>query len=150
MGRLVSVVPVGLNEDLALNGDVFSSVVHIGELFRRAHEFDLIHNNFDWKPLTYALGSEQPPMHTTIHGFSSPQILAAYYAAAARSFYCSISDADRDPGLDYLADGPTTASIRRSLRSSIGRASISVFSAGSIRRRERISRSRLRGARACA
>ncbi|HYL26941.1 MAG TPA: glycosyltransferase, partial [Candidatus Nitrosotalea sp.] len=25
------------------------------------------------------------------------------YAAAERSFYCSISDADRDPGLDYLA-----------------------------------------------
>jgi glycosyltransferase involved in cell wall biosynthesis len=42
-------------------------------------------------------------MLTTIHGFSSPQILAAYYAAASRSFYCSISDADRDPGLDYLA-----------------------------------------------
>jgi glycosyltransferase involved in cell wall biosynthesis len=29
--------------------------------------------------------------------------LAAYYAAAERSFYCSISNADRDPGLDYLA-----------------------------------------------
>jgi glycosyltransferase involved in cell wall biosynthesis len=42
-------------------------------------------------------------MITTIHGFSSPPILAAYYAAAARSFYCSISNADRDPGLPYLA-----------------------------------------------
>ncbi|MGB8908298.1 MAG: glycosyltransferase family 4 protein [Candidatus Cybelea sp.] len=101
-GKLVSVIPVGLNEDPALNGDVFSAL-HIAELFRRADEFDLIHNNFDWKPLTYALGSEQPPMHTTIHGFSSPQILAAYYAGARRSFYSSISNADRDPGLDYLA-----------------------------------------------
>jgi glycosyltransferase involved in cell wall biosynthesis len=42
-------------------------------------------------------------MLTTIHGFSSPQILAAYYAGARRSFYCSISNSDRDPGLDYLA-----------------------------------------------
>ena len=42
-------------------------------------------------------------MLTTIHGFSSPQILAAYYARAWRSFFCSISDSDRDPGLDYLA-----------------------------------------------
>ncbi len=42
-------------------------------------------------------------MLTTVHGFSSPQILAAYYAGAERSFYCSISNADRDPGLDYLA-----------------------------------------------
>jgi glycosyltransferase involved in cell wall biosynthesis len=42
-------------------------------------------------------------MITTIHGFSSPQLLAAYYASAWRSFFCSISNADRDPGLDYLA-----------------------------------------------
>jgi glycosyltransferase involved in cell wall biosynthesis len=101
-GTLVSVVPVGLNEDPALNDEVFTAL-HIGELFRRAGEFDLIHNNFDWKPLTYALGSQTPPLITTIHGFSSPQILAAYYAGASRSFYCSISDADRDPGLEYLA-----------------------------------------------
>ena len=101
-GKLVSVAPVGLNEDPALNGEVFTAL-HVGELFRRAHEFDLIHNHFDWKPLTYALASNAPPLITTIHGFSSPQILAAYYAGAERSFYCSISNADRDPGLDYLA-----------------------------------------------
>ena len=101
-GRVISVVPVGLNEDPALNGEVFSAL-HIAELFRRAPEFDLIHSNFDWKPLTYALASSAPPLLTTIHGFSSPQILAAYYAGAARSFYCSISNADRDPGLEYLA-----------------------------------------------
>ena len=77
--------------------------MHVARLFERAGEFDLIHNNFDWKPLTYALATAAPPLVTTIHGFSSPPILAAYYAAAGRSFYCSISDADRDPGLDYLA-----------------------------------------------
>ena len=101
-GQARLVVPVGLNEDPALNGDVFTAL-HIANLFARAGEFDLIHNNLDWKPLTYALASEAPPMLTTIHGFSSPQILAAYYAGAPRSFYCSISDSDRDPGLDYLA-----------------------------------------------
>jgi glycosyltransferase involved in cell wall biosynthesis len=101
-GKLVSVVPVGLNEDRALDEEVFTAL-HIGELFRRASEFDLINNHFDWKPLTYALASDAPPMITTVHGFSSPQILAAFYAGAVRSFYCSISNADRDPGLDYLA-----------------------------------------------
>ncbi len=101
-GALSSVLPIGVNEDPALNGDVFSAL-HIGELFARAHEFDLIHNNFDWKPMTYALATTAPPLVTTIHGFSNPQILAAYYACARRSFYCSISDADRDPGLAYLA-----------------------------------------------
>jgi glycosyltransferase involved in cell wall biosynthesis len=101
-GRLASVVPVGTSEDPTLNGDVYAAL-HTGRLFERARDFDLIHNNFDWKPLTYALATPAPPMITTIHGFSSPPILAAYYAGATRSFYCSISDADRDPGLDYLA-----------------------------------------------
>jgi len=100
-GHLASVLPIGVNEDPALNGDVYGAI-HIGELFRRADDFDLIHNNFDWKPMTYALARPTPPVVTTIHGFSSPQILAAYYACASRSFFCSISDADRDPGLDYL------------------------------------------------
>lgn len=101
-GKLASVVPAGLNEDPALNGEVWTEL-HIASCFARAHEFDLIHNNLDWKPLLYALATPTPPMVTTVHGFSSPQILGAYYAGAARSFYCSISDADRDPGLAYLA-----------------------------------------------
>lgn len=101
-GKLSAVIPVGLEEDRGFNADVYSAL-HIGKLFERAAEFDLIHNNFDWKPLTYALATTAPPLITTIHGFSSPPILAAYYAGAARSFYCSISNADRDPGLAYLA-----------------------------------------------
>jgi len=101
-GSLASVVPVGLNEDRALDGGIYEAL-HTGELFARAGEFDLIHNNLDWKPLTYALATKGPPLLTTIHGFSTPQILAAYYAGARRSFYRPISDADRDPGLEYLA-----------------------------------------------
>ena len=100
--RIASVVPVGINEDPALSGDVYGAL-HTAHCFARASEFDLIHNNFDWKPLTYALATTAPPLVTTIHGFSAPPILAAYYAAAHRSFYCSISESDRDPGLDYLA-----------------------------------------------
>ncbi len=100
--RIASVVPVGINEDPALSGDVYGAL-HTAHCFARASEFDLIHNNFDWKPLTYALATTAPPLVTTIHGFSAPPILAAYYAAAHRSFFCSISESDRDPGLDYLA-----------------------------------------------
>jgi len=100
-GRVESIVPTGVNEDPGLNGDVYGAL-HTANLFRQASRFDLIHNNFDWKPLTYAMARDAPPLVTTIHGFSSPPILAAYYACAGRSFYCSISDADRDPGLDYL------------------------------------------------
>ncbi|MDQ6941151.1 MAG: glycosyltransferase family 4 protein [Candidatus Eremiobacteraeota bacterium] len=101
-GKLAAVVPVGLKEDPALNGEVCGEL-HVASCFARAAEFDLIHNNFDWKPLLYALATSHPPVVTTVHGFSSPPILGAYYAGASRSFYCSISDADRDPGLSYLA-----------------------------------------------
>lgn len=100
-GRVESVVPVGCAEDPSLNADVFASL-HIARLMECAGEFDLIHNNFDWKPMTYALSTKAPPMLTTVHGFSTPQILGAYYACAWRSFYCSISNSDRDPGLSYL------------------------------------------------
>ena len=101
-GKLAAVVPVGLNEDRALNGEI-ATELHIASCFARAGEFDLIHNSLDWKPLLYALSSHAPPLLTTVHGFSSPQILGAYYAGASRSFFCSISDSDRDPGLQYLA-----------------------------------------------
>jgi len=101
-GKLESVIPCGTGEDSNLNGEV-SSALHVARLFERAGDFDLIHNNLDWKPMTYALGTKAPPLLTTIHGFSSPHILAAYDACAWRSFFCSISDADRDPGLHYLA-----------------------------------------------
>ncbi len=101
-GKLASLVPVGVNEDPALDGGVLEQI-HIASCFARASEFDLIHNNLDWKPLLHALGTSAPPLVTTVHGFSSPPILGAYYAGASRSFYCSISNADRDPGLDYLA-----------------------------------------------
>jgi glycosyltransferase involved in cell wall biosynthesis len=100
--QLRSVIPVGLGEDRDLHDELYTSL-HIAKCFEAAGDFDLIHNNFDWKPLTYALATKTPPLVTTIHGFSSPSILAAYYACANRSFYCSISDADRDPGLSYLA-----------------------------------------------
>jgi glycosyltransferase involved in cell wall biosynthesis len=101
-GRLIGVVPEGLNEDPALNDEVWTAL-HVAQPFARAREFDLIHNHLDWKPLTYALATTSPPLITTVHGFSSPQILAAYYAGARRSFFTSISDSDRDPGLAYLS-----------------------------------------------
>ena len=102
-GERRSVLQASLSEDLAIDAGVFSEL-HIANCFAHAGEFDLIHSHLDWRPLCFALaGPDAPPMLTTIHGFSTPQILAAYYAASGRSFYVSISDADRDPGLAYLA-----------------------------------------------
>src|ERR1700730_3882163 len=101
-GKRASVVPMALSEDPALDAGVFTEL-HIANFFAHAAQFDVLHSHLDWRPLCFALAQSGPPMVTTIHGFSSPQILAAYYAAAERSFYCSISNADRDPGLPYVS-----------------------------------------------
>ena len=78
------------------------SALHVGYAFERAAEFDLVHNHFDFRPLTYA-GLVDAPVLTTIHGFSSDRILPAYRAYADRTHYVSISDADRHPALPYAA-----------------------------------------------
>lgn len=76
--------------------------LHISHLMENAGQFDLIHNHFDFLPLTYSrlIGT---PMLTTIHGFSSPKILDVYQKYNASSSYTSISDADRSDKLDYMA-----------------------------------------------
>ncbi|NQT01521.1 MAG: glycosyltransferase family 4 protein, partial [Planctomycetes bacterium] len=78
-----------------------STCLHISKVMERAGEFDLIHNNFDYLPLTY-LPLIKTPMLTTIHGFSDQDILRIYHEHKD-SYYASISDSDRDAGLPYLA-----------------------------------------------
>ncbi|MCP4261946.1 MAG: glycosyltransferase family 4 protein [Planctomycetes bacterium] len=78
-----------------------STCLHISKVMERADEFDLIHNNFDYLPLTY-LPFIKTPMLTTIHGFSDQDILRVYHDHKD-SYYASISDSDRDAGLPYLA-----------------------------------------------
>ncbi len=78
-----------------------STCLHISKALERAAEFDLIHSNFDYLPLTY-IPFINTPMLTTIHGFSDPDILRVYYDHKD-SYFVSISDSDRDPGLPYLA-----------------------------------------------
>ena len=99
--RLVSVVPQGYSEDPEAEPKV-SECLHIAQVFERAHEFDVIHNGFDFLPLTYS-GLVDTPVLTTIHGFSSPRILPVYQRYNASCAYVAISDADRHPSLDYLA-----------------------------------------------
>ena len=76
--------------------------MHISNLMEKAGEFDLIHNNFDFLPLTYS-GLIRTPVITTIHGFSSPRIIPVYKKYNDRGYYVSISNADRSPELTYTA-----------------------------------------------
>ncbi|KAF0123217.1 MAG: glycosyltransferase [bacterium] len=99
-GKLHAVCGRGYEEDRSIMPKVWECL-HISELFEHAEDFDIIHNNFDFLPLTYT-GLITTPLVTTIHGFSSPGILPVYKKYNGKVFYVSISDADRSPDLDYI------------------------------------------------
>ena len=99
-GKLHAVCPRGYEEDSSIMPKVWECL-HLSELFEDAEDFDIIHNNFDFLPLTYT-GLISTPVVTTIHGFSSPGILPVYKKYNSKVFYVSISDADRSPELDYI------------------------------------------------
>lgn len=99
-GTLHAVCPKGYEEDRAIVPKVWECL-HISELFDQAENFDLIHNHFDFLPLSYT-GRTNTPVVTTIHGFSSPAILPVYQKYNGKTYYVAISDADRSPGLDYI------------------------------------------------
>ena len=99
-GTLHAVCPRGYEEDRSLDPKVWECL-HISELFENADAYDIIHNHFDFLPLTYT-GMTTTPVVTTIHGFSSPKILPVFKKYNDKVFYVSISDADRAPVLDYI------------------------------------------------
>ena len=99
--KLHAICPKGYEEDSDILPKVWECL-HISEVFEHAHEFDLIHNHFDFLPLSYSK-LVKTPLLTTIHGFSSPKILPVFKKYNQSVYYVSISNADRDPELDYIA-----------------------------------------------
>ncbi len=100
-GKLASVIerPYAVDHD---TDPKVAECLHISNLMERADEFDLIHNNFDFLPLTFSR-LIKTPMITTIHGFSSPKILPVYKKYNSDGVYVSISNSDRNGELDYIA-----------------------------------------------
>ena len=99
--RLVATAPTGYSEDPGLSAKVWEAL-HISALFERAGEFDVIHNSFDFLPLTYS-NLVDTPVVTTIHGFSSEQIVPVFEKYNAGGYYVAISESDRHERLDYVA-----------------------------------------------
>src|ERR1700761_6709669 len=100
-GTLDYACKVGLEEDRSQDYKVMECL-HISNLMEKADEFDIIHNNFDFLPLTYS-GLIRTAVITTIHGFSSERIIPVYKKYNSRGHYVSISNSDRSPELNYLA-----------------------------------------------
>ncbi len=98
--ELRSVCQSGYEEDKSINPKVWECL-HIAEVFEHAQDFDLIHNHFDFLPLSYS-SLVKTPVLTTIHGFSSPEILPVYEKYNNKTSYVSISDADRSERLSYV------------------------------------------------
>ena len=99
--RLVGTAPIGYAEDTTVDAKVWEAL-HIAAVFERAQEFDVIHNGFDFLPLSFSR-LVNTPVVTTIHGFSSEQILPVYERYNDIGHYVAISDADRHDRLDYAA-----------------------------------------------
>ena len=97
--KLQSVLPKPLGEYPA-DAKVWECL-HIANLMEQASDFDIIHNHFDFLPLSYSK-LIRCPLITTIHGFSSEQIIPVYKKYNDHSFYVSISHSDRHPSLQYL------------------------------------------------
>ena len=98
--HLHAVVDKGYEEDTAVDPKV-AEYLHISEVFECAAEFDVIHSHCDFMALTYSR-LVRTPVLTTIHGFSSPQIMPVYQKYRD-GYFVSISDSDRLAGLNYLA-----------------------------------------------
>lgn len=100
-GKLEYVCEHPYAEDKNLDPKV-SECLHISHLMEQADKFDIIHNNYDFLPLTYSR-LIKTPMVTTIHGFSSPKIIPVFKRYNDINFYVSISNSDRSPELTYIA-----------------------------------------------
>jgi len=100
-GRLDGVISMGYEEDKDIDPKV-AECMHISNLMEKANRFDLIHNHFDFLPLTYSR-LIKTPMVTTIHGFSSPKIIPVYKKYNDGNYYVSISNSDRSPELTYVS-----------------------------------------------
>jgi glycosyltransferase involved in cell wall biosynthesis len=78
--------------------------LHIAAAFEQAAAgaFDILHNQFDFLPLTYSR-LVSTPVVTTVHGFSSERIVPVYRAYNSTTHLVAISAADRRADLDYAA-----------------------------------------------
>jgi glycosyltransferase involved in cell wall biosynthesis len=100
-GRLEACCPRPYEEDKSIDPKVWECL-HISHLMEQADKFDIIHNHFDFLPLSYSRLIPTPVV-TTIHGFSSEKILPVYEKYNNSSVYISISNSDRHPSLQYHA-----------------------------------------------
>lgn len=101
--KLVAVCPRPYEEDKTINSRLYE-IWHDSTCMEMSDQFDIIHNNFDFPPLTFSK-FVKTPIVTTVHGFALPEFIKIYQKYKD-NFYISISLADRRqaPDLNWIGN----------------------------------------------
>jgi glycosyltransferase involved in cell wall biosynthesis len=99
--QLYAAAPSGYEETPGLDAKVWEAM-HNANAFEHAAGLDIIANHFDFMPLSYSRLVDTP-MVTTIHGFSSEDIVPVYRRYDDIAHYVAISEANRHADLHYDA-----------------------------------------------
>jgi glycosyltransferase involved in cell wall biosynthesis len=94
--ELVACCPEGLRLRPGIRDHVAYTMIELGKVSARAHEFDIIHNHLDYLALPTARQTETP-MLTTLHGRLDLPELPDVYAEFSEQHLVSISNAQRRP-----------------------------------------------------
>ena len=97
--KLEFVSKTSYEEDRSLDPRGLGGNAH-RSFFEQAENYDLLHNHFDFLPLTYSR-LVNTPLLTTIHGFSSEKILPVFGSTVSR-LLCLYHNADRPDCLTWL------------------------------------------------
>jgi glycosyltransferase involved in cell wall biosynthesis len=98
-GHLEAVCPVPLGEHPGMSSAPWMAL-HFAHFFEQADTFDIIHNNYDFWPLTYTPYTKTP-MITTDHGFAHTDNVAVFQKYNDTNHYVAISQAAKHPLIHY-------------------------------------------------
>ncbi|MBD1855078.1 MULTISPECIES: glycosyltransferase family 4 protein [Leptolyngbya] len=98
LAQLESVHPRAIRNDPTVKEYQIYETMQLGNVYQRAHEFDVIHSHMGCPALPYAQLVKTPTVHT-LHGTFTSDTSKAYAYARSQP-YVSISDAQREPSLN--------------------------------------------------
>jgi glycosyltransferase involved in cell wall biosynthesis len=104
---LIATHPVGLRLDPQIRDYVASTLIHVGEAYRQANEYDLIHNHCDYMAFPFARLTSTPTL-TTAHGRLDLVELQRLYAAYPEQQLVALSNDQRAylPAASWVATVP--------------------------------------------
>ena len=93
--ELVACCPRGLRLDPDVRDTLAYTLIELGEVYRRAAEFDVIHNNVDYLAFPFARLAPTPTVSTTHGRFDLPEVQRVYGVFPEQALV-SISHAQRE------------------------------------------------------